>query len=195
MKIYIVLTDTGSMLTKAIKLYTKNPYNHVSISFNEDLTEIYSFGRKIPNNPFIGGLVKENLNSQIFKEAGCAIYSYEVTEQQYNQMLHKVREMESEKNLYRYNFIGLLAAMAHLEIPRKYAYFCSQFVAMVLQEGDIYVVDKPTCFTSPYDIQIYSDLEFVYEGLLQKYLLMQREGCEIKYSGEESFFGSWLKFL
>ena len=183
------------MLTRAIKLYTKKPYNHVSISFNEDLTDIYSFGRKMPSNPFIGGFVKEDLNTQIFKEAGCAIYSYEVTEQQYNQMLYKVREMENERNLYRYNFIGLLAAMAHLEIHRKYAYFCSQFVAMILQEGDIYVADKPICFTSPYDIQACNKMELVFEGPLKKYLRMQREEYEMDYNTEESFLESWLKFL
>jgi len=193
MKIYIVLTDTGSMLTKAIKMYTKKPYNHISIAFDEDLTEIYSFGRKIPSNPFIGGFVKENLDTQIFKDAGCAVYSFEVTKQQYNQMLHKVHEFESEKDLYRYNFIGLLTAMAHLEIHRKYAYFCSQFVATILQEGDIYVCDKPTCFTSPYDIQEYHQMELVYEGVLQEYLQRQRDNYESNYELEKSLFGSWLK--
>ena len=44
-KIYIVLTYTGTFLSKIIRMYTKEEYAHVSISFNENLEEMYSFGR------------------------------------------------------------------------------------------------------------------------------------------------------
>ena len=60
-KVYILLTDTGSLLTKLIKLYTKKPYNHASISFDFELSEVYSFGRKKVENPFHGGFVKEKI--------------------------------------------------------------------------------------------------------------------------------------
>ncbi|USK36883.1 hypothetical protein LIS77_13090 [Cytobacillus firmus] len=58
-KIYILLTDTGTLFTRLIKLYTKKPYNHASISIDPELKEVYSFGRKTAKNPFIGGFVKE----------------------------------------------------------------------------------------------------------------------------------------
>ena len=61
-KVYILLTDTGTLFTKLIKLYTKKPYNHASISFDLELLEVYSFGRKTARNPFIGGFVKEDVN-------------------------------------------------------------------------------------------------------------------------------------
>ena len=35
-KVYILLTDTGTLFTKLIKLYTKKPYNHASISFDSE---------------------------------------------------------------------------------------------------------------------------------------------------------------
>ena len=66
--VYILLTDTGSVLTTMIKHVTTNPYNHVSISFDEDLETLYSFGRKHPNNPFLGGFVKESIYSGTFKK-------------------------------------------------------------------------------------------------------------------------------
>ena len=53
--IYILLSDTGSVLTRIIKHFTNNPYNHVSIAFEEDLSKLYSFGRLQPNNPFFVG--------------------------------------------------------------------------------------------------------------------------------------------
>ena len=57
--IYIVLTDTGTLLSKAIGMYTRKDLNHTSIAFDEQLNEMYSFGRKQRHNPFVGGFVKE----------------------------------------------------------------------------------------------------------------------------------------
>ena len=66
-KIYIVLTHTGTLLSNLIKLYTKNDYSHVSLAFDEDLNEMYSFGRLYTYNAFIGGFVREYLDKGTFK--------------------------------------------------------------------------------------------------------------------------------
>lgn len=42
-KIYIILTHTGTLLSKIIKMYTKDEYSHVSISLDSELEEMYSF--------------------------------------------------------------------------------------------------------------------------------------------------------
>ncbi|MDF2713668.1 MAG: hypothetical protein K0R28_593 [Paenibacillus sp.] len=81
-KVYILLTDTGTWLSKMIKAYTKEPFNHASLAFDEDMQEVYSFGRKHESNPFLGGFVKENLLSPLFlddkRETTCAVYCIEV---------------------------------------------------------------------------------------------------------------------
>ena len=79
--IYIVLTDTGTLLSKAIGMYTRTDLNHASIAFDEQLTEMYSFGRKQRHNPFIGGFVKENAADGIFRDATCAVFSYVVSDE------------------------------------------------------------------------------------------------------------------
>ena len=55
-KIYIVLTYTGTILSRLVKYYTKKEYSHVSISLDENLEEMYSFGRLNAYIPFIGGI-------------------------------------------------------------------------------------------------------------------------------------------
>ena len=57
--IYILLTNTRSLFSTAIGLYTKQAFNHVSIAIHDDFEQIYSFGRKNPSNPVIGGFVNE----------------------------------------------------------------------------------------------------------------------------------------
>lgn len=54
-KIYLLLTDTGSMLTRMRQTVYEEKYNHVSLAFDAELADTFSFGRKKANNPFIGG--------------------------------------------------------------------------------------------------------------------------------------------
>lgn len=58
-KIYLLLTDTGTLFSKLIKCYTKKPYNHASIAFDGELSTVYSFGRKKPKNPFCADLFRK----------------------------------------------------------------------------------------------------------------------------------------
>ncbi|PAV30445.1 hypothetical protein CIL05_04890 [Virgibacillus profundi] len=108
-KVYVLLTDTGTLFTKTIKLYTKKPYNHASIAFDENLSQVYSFGRKGPGNPFIGGFVSENINEGLFKNATCAIYCWTVNKTEFNKMTNYMKRIEALKENYRYNLIGLFA--------------------------------------------------------------------------------------
>jgi len=158
-KIYLLFTDTGTVLSEAIKVFTKKPYNHASIAFDSSLKEVYSFGRRQPHNPLNGGFVHEDMYSFIFLDSNCAVYSLTVTPEQKRKMKAFIDSIESEKKMYRYNFIGLFGALFQKEIHRKSAYFCSQFVSTVLQESGTILFDKPLCFIAPHDIQALPELK------------------------------------
>ena len=49
-EIYLILTYTGTIPSKMIKMYTKYTYSHVSLSLDKDLSEMYSFARRNPYN-------------------------------------------------------------------------------------------------------------------------------------------------
>lgn len=55
-KLYIVISQTGSIISKMLKAITGDQYNHVSISLDPRLRVMYSFGRLYPNFPFPGDL-------------------------------------------------------------------------------------------------------------------------------------------
>lgn len=167
-KIYILFTDTGTLFTRLIKIYTRESYNHVSIAFDDQLEEIYSFGRKKPTNPFIGGFIREKLKEGLFKRAKCVIYSCHVSEQEYKKMRAKVKKIEREKEKYRYNLIGLLAIILHFNLNRKNAFFCSQFVATILNEKKGLLM-KPPGLTTPRDLMNLNEFNFVYQGMLHTY--------------------------
>ena len=110
-KIYIVLTDTGTLLSKAIGLYTRKDLNHASIAFDEELNEMYSFGRKQRHNPFVGGFVKENAAEGIFQEADCIIFSCQVSDEQY----HRMRIKFAKSNVVKSSIA--IISLAYLVLP------------------------------------------------------------------------------
>ncbi|PAV31456.1 hypothetical protein CIL05_02030 [Virgibacillus profundi] len=167
--IYFLFTDTGTYLSKAINYCTKQSLNHVSIAFEPDLSEVYSFGRKRPKNPFIGGFVVEDIQSEFMKNSNCAIYSYTITESECEAIIQNIKEIEARKEMYRYNFIGLIGILLHIKINRKNAYFCSQFVATILKDLEKFQLSKPPHFITPADIRMHEDMQLIYQGRLGDY--------------------------
>jgi hypothetical protein len=170
MEVYIILTDTGTIFTKMIKLFTRFPFNHASISFTNNLETTYSFGRKRAKNPFNGGFVKENFHGMLFQKATCAIYKCSISNQQYYEMLHYIHHMEVRKREYKYNFLGLFGILLDKEWNRQNAFFCSEFVATILKNGGIAIKNKPACLVAPKDFSECQDFQLVYEGQLRSYL-------------------------
>jgi hypothetical protein len=169
-KIFILLTDTETILTRLIKSYTKKPYNHASIAFDAELMEVYSFGRKSAKNPFIGGFVREDIDSVIFRQADCALYSLNITAAEFQKMYQYIQEIASEKEKYRYNFIGLFGVLFQKPIKRKNAFFCSQFVASVLKESKVIdFEDEDLSLVKPSDLTYLANFELLFEGGLTDY--------------------------
>ena len=65
--VYIVISQTGTILSRILKAFTHREYNHASISLKDDLSVMYSFGRKYPYNPFLGRFVTESPDFGTFK--------------------------------------------------------------------------------------------------------------------------------
>ncbi|WP_414838973.1 hypothetical protein [Carnobacterium sp. TMP28] len=170
MKIYLVLTDTNTILSKTIKFYTKAEYNHASLALDSSLTDMYSFGRKRPNNPFIAGFIQEDLTREYFIRAQCKILSCDVTPDQYTLLTNLIGYYEQTKNLYHYNLMGLVTLALNIDFVRDDVFFCSQFVATLLSDSKIYDFQKEMHFITPQDLEVLPIFESIYTGSLYGYL-------------------------
>jgi len=170
MRVYILLSQTTSTLTKFIKFCTKKPYNHASLAFDERLEYTYSFGRINPDDPLIGGFAHERLDTGVFKEATCQLLSLDVTREQYRKMRARVAHIEANQIKYKYNFLGLLGTKFNFKLNRKHAYFCSEFVSKMLQEVGLFPEDFPAHLVTPVDLVKHVNLKVEYQGLLSEYL-------------------------
>lgn len=166
--IYILFTDTGTWFTRLIRLYTKQELNHVSVALHRSLDQVYSFGRKRPNNPFIGGFVREDLRSPLFERAKCAIYRCEVSHEQYLKAEAVLRQFERRSAIFRYNLLGLFGVMLDRPMQRKCAYFCSQFVASLFERIDLPLTTRCAALATPRDLERSDKLVCVYRGTLQE---------------------------
>ena len=170
--VFILLNNTGTLFTKLIQGYTRAPYNHASISFNRDLSEMYSFGRKHPNNPLNGGFVKEDIKTGTFSKypnTTCVIYELHVTEREIEKMKRVLHIFIRSRNKYLYNILGVVGVALKEPIEFSNSYFCSQFVAEILDRSGIKLWDKLPALVTPDDFRQSDRLKLIYEGKLSEY--------------------------
>lgn len=169
-KIYIVLTYTGTILSKIIKIYTKDEFSHVSIALDDELKQMYSFGRLNPYNPFIGGFVHEDINAgtfKRFKKTRTAIYSLEVNEEEYEKIQKTIKKIQEAKKPYRFNVIGLFAIGLKLRIRKKHSFYCAEFVKYSLEKSGIQT--NLPALIRPENFKYLEKLNLEYTGKLRDY--------------------------
>ncbi len=171
-KIYIVLTYTGTWLSRLIKIFSRKEYSHSSIGLDLELYELYSFGRTIPTNPFSGGFVNEDPEDgtfKLFNETNAAIYSLDVTEEEYIKIKEYIEKFKHSSIEYKFNLLGIISARFNIPFNRGTKYFCSQFVSSALLYSGVYDFKKDTAIVAPMDLKNIPNLELVYEGKLRDY--------------------------
>lgn len=170
-KIYIVLTYTGTVLSKIIKNWTKDEFSHVSISLDEDLNEMYSFGRINPYTPLYAGLVQEKKDEGTFKrffKTKALIYSIEVEDYQYMKLRDILYTMYNHKKEYKFNILGLLAIGFKKQVKIHNYFYCAEFVKYVLDKSDINL-NLPDKLIRPENFKDVIEKQIIYYGLLRKY--------------------------
>ena len=174
--IYIILTQSGTLFSKAIKLHTRDPYNHASISFDKNLEIMYSFGRKHRYNPIDTGFIEENFNRGLFPyfpNARCCILEIPVTDEEYKLMNCVVEEFYARKDHYRYNLIGVISYIFGLGLARKDHFFCSQFVSYILSNTNKW--KSVHTLTKPMDFLKIPNKKIIFEGSIVAFNMMNAE--------------------
>lgn len=168
--IYLIMSQTGTVLSRTIKLISGKEYNHVSISLDECLDYMYSFGRKNAYNPFIGSFVTEGIDIGTFlrfRETKCRVIKINVSDIQYEMLCSNIYDMIENKDKYRYNLLGLFCAAFNIRVSSNNRFYCSEFVKFILEKSNIDVTMIPN-IAHPTDFMKMSD-DITYEGLLRDY--------------------------
>ena len=171
--IYIILSQSGTEISKMLKIITKEKYNHSSICINDKFNEFYSFGRKKLNNPLIGGFIIENAFKHVFgkfKTIPCMILKLEITDEQYVTLENIIKDFIKNKDNLSYAFASLAFADTKFSIVNDTKFFCSQFVAKLLNDINIATPKAPE-HMHPMDFTLLQNAEKFYEGDLKEFCL------------------------
>ncbi len=172
MKIYIVLTQSTTMLAKIIRKGTKFPYNHVSIALDKELYHMYSFGRRKPKNPLIAGFIREDLDNgfyAVFKDIPCLIYEYKVSYESYRKICKIISHFYKKKLEYKFNITGLFLNPVGIDYTTDNSFFCAEFLAHLLKESGCYDFNMPNTRITPEHFYEFEGAKLIYDGYIQDY--------------------------
>lgn len=171
-ELYIIISHTPSVVSRIIKQFTHTPYNHVSVSLDAELNHMFSFGRRYKYFPWYGGFVRESLDSGTmgrFTETEAIILTLNVEEDIYDDVRAKLENMLEHKYAYRFDTLGLLAAIFGKCLKRDKYYYCSAFVRELLVESGIEDADNFKKIVRPLDFMNLPDTHEVFRGKLREF--------------------------
>ncbi len=188
--IYIAISQTGTILSRIVKMVTRDKYNHVSISVKDTLDDLYSFGRINPYNPFHAGYVKESPTSGTFgrfKKTTAVIIEIPVKEQVYNDLRAELEEMYQHREEYRYNYTGLLIAYFGKVSQKDKCFYCSEFVQSILRKYGLGLKKGPKELVCPNDFIDVPDGRIIFTGLLRDYNQQRHREKELERAARAKF--------
>lgn len=132
--LYVLFSATPYKIGSFIRHMLNNRYNHVSISFDEDLSEMYSFSRRHENTPFFGGIVHESFCR--FERNGISsdikVCRIPVSDRQYEFLKTYTEKMLQQSDQYVYNYYSAAVTPLRHRIRIRNAYTCVEFVGDLL---------------------------------------------------------------
>lgn len=168
-KIYILLTRFPDMGSKIIHALTGFRYTHASIGLEEDPNTFYSFVEK--------GFIVEKLDRYVKpgrKPFQCRMYEMEVSDRVYARIKDIVQTFVIHKADLSYTRLGVVMGLCHLPIKRRHKFFCSHFVAEVLERSSAVVLAKSSALYFPQDFKNLPGVKLNFQGDMSGLLYRNR---------------------
>ena len=171
-QLYIVISQTGTLLSRILKFITGAEYNHASISVSADLEQMYSFGLRHPYNPFWGGFVMESPHTGTFKRFSntkIIVLALPISEELHREILKRLVKMYEHREEYHYNYLGLFLAGIYIHRRKDSCYHCSEFIKDILIDFQINGADKLSPVVHSTHFGELPDTKIIYQGKLSEY--------------------------
>ena len=137
--ISVLLTTYPDRFAKLIARLSGRGYTHASIGL-EDPDKFYSFN--------VRGFAVETpqkFRRQGITESRC--YRLLISDAAYRRIEGRIQNLEAHRTRYRYSCLGVFFCFLGLPFHRKDRYFCSQFVAELLEVSGAVPLDRsPSLF-------------------------------------------------
>jgi TusA-related sulfurtransferase len=168
-ELYVLLTDTPTVFSKISKAVTGDPYNHVSLAFDRELENVFTYALKTLDNGFKGGFKRED--RKVLRGSRYSLYSVTLPSDTIRKVKSRVIDIEKKKLETSYNHFGLINAVLGRELFRAEAtesMICSHFVAAIFEDAGIQLFkNKASAVIRPYDFVKSKLLKHVERGTIR----------------------------
>lgn len=147
-KLYVMISKTHTRIGKAIRKFSRFPYNHVAMTLDSDFRNWVSFARYRKDIPLYGGFIVEPVERYFAdsKEASVEvrIFALDITDEHYKNLSELFSYAGKLDSGMVYNLFDIIAATVGAKIPIANAYTCLGFARAVLEKDyrSIRALDK-----------------------------------------------------
>lgn len=189
--VYVLLSHrSASVLSNAIKALTHSQFSHAALSFDPKLTHMYSFGRNSPNSSK-GSFRLESIKKDAYAmgEVPYSLYVVPCTAEQCKLIKKRLKYFAANKSNFTFDMAGLVKNGLGIESEPDDKWFCSRFVADVLNAGapnGTKYVEHPSLM-DPDDFRHTNFAQYVCGGLISDYdyLVAERITKDILHSAAD----------
>ena len=164
--IFIVFSSTRCGVGRFIRFVTGGFYNHVSISFDENLRELYSFARFYRRVPLYAGFVQESgLRYRLFNTP-IKVCKVELSDSEYEAVRDRIDSMMNHKDTYIYNLVSAAAFPLRHKIKICSAYTCVEFASHLLDLAGVENCENKSGFCSIKNLENLLANNVIYEDII-----------------------------
>ena len=139
-KIVVLLTRYSDRISNFVYHVAGHGYTHASLGLEEQPEVFYSFNYK----GFCVETLEKHRRRGVEKSMLCEV---EISEEAYQNIHKQIRQFEKHRAELNYTRVGVAFCLLHLPFRWKGHYFCSQFVAEMLQSsGAVRMKKKPELY-------------------------------------------------
>lgn len=167
--IYVLLMRSDTFFSRVIHIITGSEYTHSSLGMSSDCHELYSFARKYTNLPLPGCFVRENISAGVmakFPNSPCALYEIKISKKAFDDIRNEIEHIKSLDKPPKYSLMGTFCCWIGYETKQRKKFFCSRFVADILERSGAITLRKPAALFHPVDFTKQPELTLVYSGTL-----------------------------
>ena len=130
--VYVVCMHSRSVLANIVKAWTHDEFSHAALSLEPDLNPMYTFGGgdgfsiETPDNPFF--IARPTMH--------WAVYAVFVNPDEMALIKERLLYFMKRDPVFRFDLLGLTNIAFGKAVEKETKYFCSGFVADVLQAGN-----------------------------------------------------------
>lgn len=165
-KIYILLTKFSDIRGRILSAMSGSYYTHVSLGLEEDPGTFYSFVLKGFRVEKLARYLKPGREPFPVK-----LYEIEVASKTYEKIKEKIEYFVAYKSRMHYTTMGLFLSLLRIPYQRKFTYFCSQFVAHILQQVGIVPAHHKPALYLPQDLSNVPGTTLLFSGNMQTLLV------------------------